>query len=99
MPLLYDKEVRIFWSLCGSDGNNAYLLVCPQTGESIMIDAPLNPGQLLDEAKGSQVKTVTITPRHADHHEGLAEVVPATGAAVAAPPEDAAELPVAPTLL
>ena len=39
MPLIYDKEVRAFWTLCGSDQNNAYLVVCPETLESIVIDA------------------------------------------------------------
>lgn len=99
MPLLYDKEVRVFLTLCGSDGNNAYLIVCPQTGESIIIDAPLAPGQLLEDARGTHVKAVLITHRHRDHWEGLQDIVDATGAPVGAHAEDADALPVAPSLL
>ena len=61
MSLLYDDEVKIFWVLCGSDNNNAYLLVCPETNESVVIDAPLNPGELIEEAKKTQVKRILIT--------------------------------------
>ncbi|MBI4498319.1 MAG: MBL fold metallo-hydrolase [Chloroflexi bacterium] len=99
MPLVYDKEVRLYWTLCGSDNNNAFLIVCPQTGESIIIDAPLGPGQILEAAKGTQVKAILITHQHRDHWEGLEEIVAATGAPVAAHRADAAALPVAPSLL
>ena len=99
MPLIYDNEVRVFWTLCGSDGNNAYLIVCPQTGESIIIDAPLNPGQLLEDAKGTQVKAILITHRHRDHVEGMQEMMDATGAPVGAHGEDAAAMPIAPSFL
>jgi glyoxylase-like metal-dependent hydrolase (beta-lactamase superfamily II) len=99
MELLYDKEVRVFWTLCGSDGNNAYLVVCPQTNESIIIDAPLGPEKILEEAKGTQVKAILITHKHSDHIEGLKEITDATGAPVAAHPEDAADMPVSPDIL
>ena len=70
MALIYDKEVRIYRTLCGSDNNNTYLIVCPVTMESIIIDAPLDPGGLLQEARDTQVKLVLITHRHKDHWEG-----------------------------
>ena len=37
MNLIYDKEFRVYWTLCGSDGNNAYLVVCPTTNESVIM--------------------------------------------------------------
>jgi hypothetical protein len=58
MPLIHDDEVRVFWTLCRSDGNNAHVVVCPETAESIVIDAPLEPRQLLEEAKGTRVSAV-----------------------------------------
>ncbi|MSQ40565.1 MAG: MBL fold metallo-hydrolase [Dehalococcoidia bacterium] len=99
MTLLYNEEVRVFWTLCGSDNNNAYLIVCPQSGESIIIDAPLNPGRLLEEAKGTQVKAILITHKHRDHLEGLKEITDATGAPVAAHRDDAADMPIPPNVL
>jgi glyoxylase-like metal-dependent hydrolase (beta-lactamase superfamily II) len=99
MPLIYEGDISAFWTLCGSDQNNAYLVVCPETGESIIVDAPLNPGQLLEEARGTRVKAVLITHRHRDHLEGLHDIVSATGAPVGAPPEDAPGMPVPPDFL
>lgn len=99
MPLIYDKEFRVYWFPCGSDNNNAYLVVCPETGESLIIDAPLGPDELLEEAKNTQVKAVLITHSHRDHVEGLQAVMEATGAPMGANVEDAAELPTLPSLL
>ena len=99
MELLYDKEFSVFWTLCGSDGNNAYLIVCPKTNESIIIDAPLGPEDILKQARDTQVKAILITHRHRDHLEGLKEITDATGAPMAAHPEDAADMPVSPDIL
>lgn len=99
MELVYDKESRVFWTLCGSDGNNAYLIVCPQTNESLIIDAPLGPEKIIEEAKGTRVKAILITHRHRDHLEGLKEITDATGAPMAAHPDDAADMPVSPDIL
>lgn len=96
MPLFYDKEVKIYKTSCGPFDNNAYLIVSPQTGEGIIIDAPMGPGELLEEAQGTQVKAILITHNHQDHLAGLKEMVDATGAPVKAHSEDAATLPVSP---
>ena len=99
MSLLYDDEVKIFWVLCGSDNNNAYLLVCPETNESVVIDAPLNPGELIEEAKKTQVKRILITHHHRDHLEGLEEIKKATGAAVGVHKADADSMMIKPDIL
>jgi glyoxylase-like metal-dependent hydrolase (beta-lactamase superfamily II) len=99
MALIYDGEVRAFWTLCGSDDNNAYVVVCPQTLESIIVDAPLDPGQLIADAEGTRVKAILITHRHRDHLEGLQDIVDATGALVGAHADDAAAMPIAPDFL
>jgi glyoxylase-like metal-dependent hydrolase (beta-lactamase superfamily II) len=99
MELVYNKEFRVYWTLCGSDGNNAYLIVCPITDESIIIDAPLGPEKIIAAAKATRVKAILITHRHKDHLEGLKEITNATGAPVAAHPDDAADMPVSPDIL
>lgn len=89
MPLFYDKEVRIFKTSCGPLDNNAYLVVCPETNESVIIDAPMGPEQLLDEANGTAVKYILITHNHRDHLAGLKEIMDVTGAPVQIHREDA----------
>ena len=93
MELLYDEELLVFWELCGSDSNNAYLLVCPKSRESIIIDAPLNPENIIKEAENTNVAAILITHGHKDHLEGLGQIVEATGAPVAANLGDVSRIP------
>lgn len=99
MLMLYDGEVQIFWSLSGSDNNNAYLIISPETDESIIIDAPVGLGELLEVAKSTRVKAVLITHNHRDHLDGLEAIIEATGAPVGIHGEDASRIPVVPDIL
>ncbi|MBF8267543.1 MAG: fold metallo-hydrolase [Dehalococcoidia bacterium] len=99
MPLFYNKEVRIYKTTCGPFDNNAYLIVCPQTSESIIIDAPAGPAELLEEAKDTRVKAILITHNHRDHLGGLKEIQAATAAPLAIHSEDAAALTESPSFL
>ena len=78
----------------GPANNNAYLLTCRGTGESVLVDAANDADRLLDLVGGRPLRTVVTTHQHADHWQGLAAVVAATGADVVAHPADAAALPV-----
>lgn len=80
--------------------NNVYLLTCVRTGAQLLIDAADDPpriGALLEEGSGSLDKIVT-THQHWDHHRALVQVVASTKAVTAAGQDDAAALPVIPTL-
>ena len=90
---LEDKNIEIYRTLCGSDNNNAYLIVCSETRESVMIDAPLNPEAILEHAEETQVKAILITHRHKDHTEGLIEAVAKTSAPVFAHLADIDDIP------
>ena len=68
--------------------NNAYLLTCRATGESVLIDAADEPQALL-ELCDSTLEGVITTHQHWDHHRALAEVVDATGATTYAGEPDA----------
>jgi len=68
--------------------NNAYLLTCRATGESVLIDAADEPKELLDLCD-STLEGVITTHQHWDHHRALAEVVDATGATTYAGEPDA----------
>jgi glyoxylase-like metal-dependent hydrolase (beta-lactamase superfamily II) len=74
--------------------NNAYLLRCRETGEGLLVDAANEAGRLLELVGAGGLATVVTTHQHADHWQGLAEVVAATGARTVAHPLDAGGIPV-----
>ena len=78
----------------GPMDNNAYLLRCTATGELLLIDAANEADTLLKLIGGSRLATVLTTHRHWDHWAALRAVQEATGAATAAHPADAGELPI-----
>ena len=78
----------------GPMDNNAYLLRCTATGELLLIDAANEADTLLKLIGGSPLATIVTTHRHWDHWAALQPVLEATGAATAAHPADAGELPV-----
>ncbi len=77
----------------GPMDNNAYLLRCRASGQTVLVDAANEPPRLLDWI-GDGLHAVITTHQHPDHWQGLAEVVAATGARTVAHPLDAGALPV-----
>jgi len=78
----------------GPMNNNAYLLRCRTTGEQLLVDAANEAPELVALAGADGLVAVATTHRHADHWQGLAEVVSTTGARTFAHPLDAVEIPV-----
>jgi len=74
--------------------NNCYVLVDPDTQESIIVDAPSNPDKIIDLAAGTDLKLVVITHKHRDHWGALEALWERTGAEIAAHPADAPDLPI-----
>lgn len=85
----------------GPMDNNAYLVTCSQTGETLLIDAANDPAILLDliARHAPKLSLIVTTHQHPDHWMALAEVAAATGAPTAAHRLDAGPLPVTPDLL
>ena len=88
-----DETITVHKLKCGPYDNNAYLLVCPKTNESIAIDTPADPGKLIDAARATNVKAILITHNHSDHLEGFGEVTSAIQAPVGIGEPDASALP------
>ena len=65
----------------GSYATNAYIVVCPQTGKSALIDVPAGALKIIKALKGTQLEWILLTHSHIDHIEGLR----ATRARVSAP--------------
>ena len=97
MAIFYDKEVRIYKTECGPYGNNAYLLVCPETLEGVIVDAPMDPWPILAESEGISIKHILVTHNHKDHLFGLEEIVGSTGGQFAIHSDDNNNLPAQPS--
>ena len=82
----------------GPMNNNAYLITCSQTGETLLIDAANDAAVLLDlvERHAPKLSLIITSHQHPDHWQALAEVVKGTGAPTAAHQLDAEPLPVKP---
>ena len=92
-PHHQDNRIIIHKLSCGPYDNNAYLLVCPKTNESIIIDTPAGAEKLIEAAETTTVKAILITHNHFDHLQGFNEVTSAVGAPVGIGEPDAAALP------
>ena len=82
----------------GPMDNNAYLVTCTQTGESLLIDAANDADLLvgLVRDRAPKLEMIVTTHQHPDHWQALAPVAEATGAPTAAHQLDAEPLPVTP---
>ena len=82
----------------GPMDNNAYLVTCSQTGETLLIDAANDAEILLEliERFAPKLSLIVTSHQHQDHWLALAEVAKATGVPTAAHQLDADPLPVKP---
>lgn len=82
----------------GPMDNNAYLVTCSRTGETLLIDAANDADVLLDLVRehAPSVTLILTTHQHFDHWQALAALAEATGAPTAAHELDADPLPVTP---
>jgi glyoxylase-like metal-dependent hydrolase (beta-lactamase superfamily II) len=78
----------------GPMDNNAYLLTCRDTGESVLIDAAAEPDTLLALIGDNGIRRIVTTHRHQDHWSALADIVKATGAETIAGADDVEGIPV-----
>jgi hydroxyacylglutathione hydrolase len=76
----------------GSFENICYVLTCPRTRESVIIDPGAEPEKILRAVKGTEVKHILITHGHMDHIGALEEVQDETQAPVGIHEQDARAL-------
>lgn len=83
----------------GPMDNNAYLITCSRTGETLLIDAANDADVLIDLIKQNtpDLALIVTSHQHFDHWQALSAVVDATGAPTAAHSLDAEPLPVTPS--
>jgi glyoxylase-like metal-dependent hydrolase (beta-lactamase superfamily II) len=73
---------------------NPYLIVCRQTGEAALVDAPGSADRLLAQIKGNKVKYILMTHNHGDHISALAKLKEVLKVPVAGHELDAPKFPV-----
>ena len=85
----------------GPMDNNAYLVTCSETGETLLIDAANDAQDLvgLIGEHAPKLALIVTSHQHWDHWQALRAVVDATGAPTAAHEIDAGPLPVKPDRL
>lgn len=85
----------------GPMDNNAYLVTCSQTGETLLIDAANDADVLIDLVRrhAPKVSLIVTSHQHFDHWQALEALAEATGAPTAAHEIDADALPVKPDRL
>ncbi len=69
--IVNDRDIRIERMELGSWATNAYTVVCPQTGESALIDAPPEAWTIVKKLKDTNLKYILLTHSHIDHIAGL----------------------------
>jgi len=85
----------------GPMDNNAYLVTCSATGETLLVDAANDADVLIDLVReyAPKLSLIVTSHQHFDHWQALEAVAAATGAPTAANEIDAGPLPVQPDRL
>ncbi len=99
MPLHYDREIQVYKVPTSPYGNNGYVVVSPEDGQSIIIDTPPEPNKLLYDAKAFHINLILITHTHFDHLVGFEEIRSSTKAKVGVHHSEANKLPSPPDIL
>jgi len=97
--VVQDKSIQIERLELGSWGTNAYILMCLETGESVLIDAPAGAGTIIEKMKGSKPRYILLTHNHIDHIGALSELRSMLSVPVAAHAADSSRLPSPPEVL
>jgi len=53
---------------------NCYIITCPQTRNSVLVDAPAEAPEILKQLKGTNPRCILITHSHRDHVGALSEL-------------------------
>ncbi|MFC1979845.1 MBL fold metallo-hydrolase [Chloroflexota bacterium] len=77
----------------GPFGTNAYIIICRQTMDSVLIDAPADAGAIIERLKGTNPRNILLTHNHMDHTGALCEMWSELKVPVAAHAADTRNLP------
>ncbi len=78
----------------GTMENNVYVLECPTTHDSFIVDGCFEPQTILDATEGTNVIGILQTHGHGDHVQALPELKAELGVPVHAHPADEYPVPI-----
>ncbi|MFC1934368.1 MBL fold metallo-hydrolase [Chloroflexota bacterium] len=94
-----DDNIQIERLELGPFGTNAYIVICPKTRDSVLIDTPAEASIIMDRLRGTNPKYILLTHNHMDHLEAFSELRSRLKVPVAAHALDAWNLPSQPEML
>jgi len=99
MLIVKNDDIQIERLTLGSYGTNTYILICPGTNDSVIIDAPAEADRIMDKLKGTNPGYILMTHSHMDHTGALVKLYHELKVPLAAHALDAGNLPVSPDML
>ena len=72
--LLEDNVIRLGRLTLGPFAANAYIVICRQTGDSVLVDAPASAGTIIESLQGTTPRHILLTHNHMDHTGALSEL-------------------------
>jgi glyoxylase-like metal-dependent hydrolase (beta-lactamase superfamily II) len=96
--IIEDDKVRIIKLELKPFGTNAYILVCKDTSESLIVDVPGETNKILSHLEGTDPKYIVVTHSHIDHIAALQELINNLSVPVAIHSLDANSLRVSPDI-
>jgi hydroxyacylglutathione hydrolase len=93
MEVIVDRyDLRIKKLELSTYATNTYLVICPRTLKSALIDAPDGGPTILKNLKGTELDCILLTHNHVDHIEGLQAIRNNNPAPLAVHPADNTKL-------
>ena len=94
-----NDDIQIERLELGAFGTNAYVIICQQSRDSALIDAPAEASIIMERLKGTNPKYILLTHNHMDHLGALSELQSKLKVPVAIHTADATNLPLPPQML
>jgi hydroxyacylglutathione hydrolase len=69
-----NEYVQIDRLILGAFDTNSYIITCPLTGKSVLVDAPAEASEILRALEGTSTKYILVTHNHMDHIGALTEL-------------------------
>ena len=94
-----NETIQIDRLKLGPFDTNSYILTCPLTGDSVLVDVPAEASKILKALKETNPKYILITHNHMDHLGALTEIKSRLRIPIGAHRLDAKGLPLRPEII